>query len=265
VRVHAVSYATPAFARHQAIGVATARRAGLDTVRALGPGDLEPDFIARHEEVLSVPTGAGYWLWKPWIISQALAEVDPGDAVVYMDAGVHFAAAVDPLVALLERTGDVLLLSEGFREADYTKRDAFVLLGCDGPRWWDTPQRFASVVVVRSSPTARRLVEDWLRACEDPRVLTDAPNEMGEANLPGFVAHRHDQSVLSLLSKRAGIEVPDNDLVRLGLNDGEHVLNHPRTAVAPEQVVDHLHGRGWLTATEARSLSAGPAAATEDP
>jgi hypothetical protein len=48
-------------------------------------------------------------------------------------------------------------------------------------------------------PVDRRFVWTWLDYCADPRGLTDHPNELGPPDLPGFIEHRHDQSVLSVL------------------------------------------------------------------
>lgn len=52
-----------------------------------------------------------------------------------------------------------------------------------------------------------RFVEEWLRYCRDERILTDIPNESGYPNLTGFVDHRHDQSVLSLLAEKYHINL----------------------------------------------------------
>jgi hypothetical protein len=50
-------------------------------------------------------------------------------------------------------------------------------------------------------------VRDWLAyACED-ELITDSPNRLGLPNLPGFVDHRHDQSILSLLAAREALEL----------------------------------------------------------
>ena len=48
---------------------------------------------------------------------------------------------------------------------------------------------------------------EWLRHAQDERNLTDAPNQCGLPNYPGFVEHRHDQSILSLLGRREGVAV----------------------------------------------------------
>jgi hypothetical protein len=73
-------------------------------------------------------------------------------------------------------------------------------------RWH--PRQGSNRRLVRNTLANRRFVEMWLDACTDARVLTDAPNTCGQPNLPGFVEHRHDQSVLSVLFWRERDRLP---------------------------------------------------------
>jgi hypothetical protein len=47
-----------------------------------------------------------------------------------------------------------------------------------------------------------------MRYCRDPRVVSDQPNRCGLPNLPGFIAHRHDQSILTNLVVKHGLRCP---------------------------------------------------------
>ena len=44
-------------------------------------------------------------------------------------------------------------------------------------------------MVVRKTEAAVRFVRDWLHACQDPRMLTDMPNTLGEPEYSGFAKH----------------------------------------------------------------------------
>ena len=44
------------------------------------------------------------------------------------------------------------------------------------------------------------LLNEWLRYCRDPRIITDDPNMCGRPNFIEFKDHRHDQSILTILS-----------------------------------------------------------------
>jgi hypothetical protein len=199
-----VSYATRDYRANQWRNARTARRVGgLDEVWRLGPADLDPEFRRRNAEVLAAPRGAGYWLWKPYVVVRSLERLAPGDVLFYCDAASHFRSSAQPLIDLCLRQ-DVVPFELPYLERAWTKRDAFVLLGCDEPAFAETPQRLASFALFRKTSAACDLAARWLEAAQDPRILTDAPNVCGLPNHPGFVDHRHDQSIFSLLTKRAG-------------------------------------------------------------
>ena len=45
-------------------------------------------------------------------------------------------------------------------------------------------------------------MSEYLYYAQDKRIITDDPNELGYNNYEGFRDHRHDQSILSLLTKK---------------------------------------------------------------
>ena len=59
----------------------------FDTITEYGPDDLPTDFKDKFSEILSLPRGGGYWIWKPIIINKKLHEIDEDDILVYLDAG----------------------------------------------------------------------------------------------------------------------------------------------------------------------------------
>ena len=44
-------------------------------------------FYQTNKDILSKEKGLGYWLWKPYIIFEALKNVNENDIIVYIDAG----------------------------------------------------------------------------------------------------------------------------------------------------------------------------------
>ena len=61
-------------------------------------------------------------------------------------------------------------------------------------------------MVCRKSPEVEDFFQEVLSYAQDIRIISDNPNIMGKDNYPGFIDHRHDQSVISLISKKRGIE-----------------------------------------------------------
>ena len=171
---------------------------GVDAVFVWGRSDLSPDFRQRHRKILDHSRGAGYWLWKPYVIREGLRRAGDGDIVIYMDSGITIRRPLWPLIELTDRS-DLVLVQNLHANAPYVKRDCFVLTGTDTPACHQARQLDASVLLLKNTPANREFVETWLACCADERVLTDMPNECGLPNLFGFVEHRHDQAVLSVL------------------------------------------------------------------
>ena len=78
-------------------------------------------------------------------------------------------------------------------------------LGADSNEFTDTYQRLGGFSLWRKSPTTLNFASEWLRLACDPQLISDAPNRCGLPNYPEFVAHRHDQSIFSLLAKQHGL------------------------------------------------------------
>jgi hypothetical protein len=221
-----VNYANELFRQQQVRNSQSALTiGGFDRVCSFGPSDIDPEFAERNRHILEQPRGNGYWLWKPYFISRVLRTLDQGDCLFYCDAGAHFIAAFDPLIDVMRRDEQGLIVFElPYPECHWTKRDAFVLLDCDRPEYIESRQRLASFHLWRRTDLSLRLVQEWLELAQDERLSTDLSNQCGLANHPGFREHRHDQSLLSLLTKKYGLAAHRNPS---GTNRREQYPNSP--------------------------------------
>ena len=201
--LHFVCYAAgPAIHfRNQAALVASARRHGVAHIHALNAETVAHRFTSADESTLSLAEGAGYWLWKPRIILDALEHAAEGDLVIYADSGSDLRGPLNALVTVAEHRDGVLFWND-YPNTLHVKRDAFVLTGTDSPRFHHARQLDAAFLVFRNTPRVRAFVRLWFDHCADPRQLTDQPNACGLPDLPGFAQHRHDQSLLTLLYLR---------------------------------------------------------------
>ena len=181
---------------------------GFDHVRSFSRADLPRDWLARHSWVLKQKRGAGYWLWKPKMLSMVLDQSPEGSIVFYCDSGARWLAPIDPYLALLDGT-DVLAFTLEAVHTDlrWTKAEVRLALGLTDEQARE-PQRLGGHILLRNSPSSRALVGEWLRRCETDRWITDEPSSI--PNPPEFEAHRHDQSLWSILCKTRGVAtVPD--------------------------------------------------------
>ena len=201
---------------------ASAIHRGVSRVKSFGPKDLRgSEFFRRNEAILRQPKGAGYWLWKPYLIQRTLAEMKNDDVLIYSDAGIEILSDLSPLIELCRDVGAPLIFNNPAEPGDitpdgrnpnrvWTKRDCFVLMKRDHTRYHESEQVYASFNLWMKNESSLQLVNDWLTYCERPEILTDQPNTCGLPDLPGFRLHRHDQSVLSLLVEDAGIHLYRN-------------------------------------------------------
>ncbi len=188
----------------------------FDEIRAWDQGDLDPGFRRRHAERLQPGVrGYGYWIWKPEVILRTLDSMAEGDILLYADVGCHLNAdGRDRLLEYVERVKRSSLGFLGVRvqdvlDRDWTKGDLLDHLGVrDRKDITDTPSIAAGTLWIRKGPGMLAMLRSWQQVMEtDISLIDDSPSQA--PNLPGFREHRHDQAVLSILAKVAGVETLD--------------------------------------------------------
>lgn len=205
----AVNYADKKFQRAQKLNSRTARQWGADKVIEYGPGDIDASFRRRNQEILDAPRGGGYYLWKPYFYRKAYDALDEGDYLVYIDSGAVYVNRIQYLIDCMEHENVPLMIFSLERERiekGNTKRDAFVLTGCDEPKYTDTPQSIGGYFVCKKAPEVEAYLDEVLGYAQDIRIISDRPNVMGLPDYAEFTDHRHDQSVISLMSKKFGFK-----------------------------------------------------------
>ena len=173
---------------------------------------MDTEFGKKHKHILSSTIGAGYWLWKPYIICEALDnKIDDNDILIYHDAGrlrfdYSFNAQTSPRVIetinkFSESTRDALISYDSKTTIDdYTDSSCIYSLKGDDVKGCDMVT--AGFSMWKKTSRARELAGDWLDKC----VLDN--------NIKGPRAtHRHDQSVLSIVSH---LRYPDTLVSSIG-------------------------------------------------
>jgi hypothetical protein len=199
-----------------------------DRALIMNERDLQPAFRARYRRQLRRGTrGFGYWVWKPEVLRQVGQTCAEGDLLHYVDIGCHLhPPGRARLVEYFELAGRAesgmlafaLRLPEGHVASRWHGHPPLNLI----ERCWtkgdlldhfrvrhrtdviETPQVIATHFFIRWGPTARLLLDKWAAVwAHDFTLMDDTPSR--SANLPGFIEHRHDQSVFSILCKLAGV------------------------------------------------------------
>ena len=158
------------------------------------------DYYKKFSSVLDEKRGAGYWAWKPYIMYTAMENMHPGDSIVYLDATTKLLGNPVSFISELE-SGRVqtFAMRSAFDQKQYCKRDCFVLMGCDCTHYWNLSQLWAGMIYMTYTKFNMELLQEWMQCCVDRRIVTDDENVMGLPNLEGFIEHRHDQAILTLL------------------------------------------------------------------
>jgi hypothetical protein len=204
-----VSFATQEFKKQQICLSRSAITVGIDYVACWNEHRLRKEgFFVKHSNIFGHKIGFGCWLWKPYIINYELARMPDGAFLIYWDVGQRsyphrFEQSPQPLLVWCVENNDGILpgvyIPQYGPNKHWTKRDCFVAMNCDSPEYWDHPQVQATFSIWQKNTKTIEFINEWLNWCERPEVISDEPNRLGLPDFDGFVAHRHDQSVLTNL------------------------------------------------------------------
>jgi len=185
----------------------SAKQVGFDEVISYTINDISKSFIEKNKNIFIQTRGFAYWIWKPYFINKTLQKMNDGDLLVYSDSGSYYQSSVEPLIEKVKNDKHGVLSFElnGLFEKEYTKRDAYILMGLDEDKYSQTSQREATYIWLIKNSFTTDLISKYLEYAQNENIITDLPNTLGE-NYPEFKDHRHDQSIWSLLCKKYDIE-----------------------------------------------------------
>jgi hypothetical protein len=232
--VYLTSYATERFEIVRQELNASAKQFGISDNFSYSDKDLNgSEYYLRNKSILDEVCGAGYWAWKPYFILQAMEQLREGDILFYCDAGSLFIDSPAPLIDLCNANpkGMVLFDARPLTNRQFTKRDCFMHMNCDKSKYWDANMVIATILVLRKCSFALAFVEEWLNYCCDRAAITDDQNIYGRENLSGYLQHRWDQSILSILAAKHSLETFRNPTL------WGNFLKIPRFRVPDEPIV----------------------------
>ena len=183
---------------YQKINTKTAYKLGnADSVVEYHSKDIPTEYKEVHKDIFSYKLGAGLWLWKPYIIHDALQKVNDGDWLIYIDSGVTVIRDLHHLTRCAERNEqDIFTIEQPMLNRQFTKRECYVKLGIEDH---GENQAIALLIALRKTETSLRFVEEWLSLCEQEELLSPNHFNTNIEEWPDYYAHREDQSLLSIL------------------------------------------------------------------
>jgi hypothetical protein len=153
------------------------------------------------------PRGFGWFCWKPYVILDALSRAEDGDIVLYTDADTYPVANFSALFEECPRAGGVMLFAaQGCFNRQWVKRDCWITMGMDDPKWYDTQAGVARFMLFqKGAPLTDQFLREWQAYCLDLRCQTFEPSVLGP-ELEGFKEHRCEQAIMTLLALRHGLK-----------------------------------------------------------
>jgi len=179
----------------------------------------DTDFWSIHGDFISTnKRGYGYWLWKPYLLKKLLETINDGDVIVYADAGctmnVHGKSRLLEYIEMCKtHESGIVSFQLTHLERCFTKNDVSEYLGATQTDL-STSQFLATSFLIRKCKGTVDLVNKWYETCCIYRLIDDTPSIT--QNPPEFIENRHDQSIWSILRKRHGSVV---------LNDETYFIN----------------------------------------
>jgi len=176
---------------------------------AYGVGSA-PVVHARSENawLSSDPRGYGLWIWKPYIVLDAINQCDREDYVIYLDAGIAPVDDMRPWFDQLQRRAINFFAPVPPRPLRlWTKRDCFVYMKADAPEFHNAPVLSAGIQVYRNAPESREFLAELKSLMRNPLLLADPQHSGDTPEESSFIAHRHDQSILTLIAALRGCTV----------------------------------------------------------
>lgn len=178
----------------------------------------QTDFFKNNQQVFKYEKYAGYFLWKPFCIKTALDTLYT-DRVLYCDSNLRFKdfpKFEEVFYEQIAKEGVFFVKHRNFINKDWTKRDAFFLMTSDDMSVWSAHQVWSVILGFDRSEKSKSILDEYLFYCRNPYIVTELPNACGLENLPGFKEHRWEQSVISILAVKYGIQgVWDTDMIKL--------------------------------------------------
>lgn len=126
-----------------------------------------------------------------------------GDILLYSDVGCEFNIngknRLEEYLEIVKNSeSGILTFYLTLPEYSWTKNDLFKSLNCSN-EIKNSNQNIATVFFIKKCSNSVEFLRKWYETCCNYHLINDSPSI--SSNHPDFQEHRHDQSVLSCLSK----------------------------------------------------------------
>ena len=198
-----------------------------DEIIIFDENNLDENFKFNFQKQLKKGVrGYGYWCWKPQVILQALNMMEDGDILQYTDTGCHLNSKglrrLNDYFSYANNSSTGILAFQSKTPTNPLIFDSRKVLNLEDRKWikGDLLDYFqirndedilnsqtigAGIIFIKKCPLAISLINQWLNVIKhDFNLLNDSKSI--SPNLEGFVEHRHDQAIFSIICKLNNVE-----------------------------------------------------------
>ena len=203
INITLLTFATEKFENSQSMLQNIARGSGWNCL-SYNPSrllEIDPGFYSRPAS--NTERGFGLWTWKPMIILHELKKLKANEVLFYIDAGDLFLPNIVDVYQSQLASQPCLLFEGGGSIREYTKRSTLEAFGMDGFRNRNRRMIEAGVSFWKNNSESLDILTKWQESCQNFSLISDPA--LGESQFSNFIAHRHDQSILTLLALKLGL------------------------------------------------------------
>lgn len=199
-KVYVCNFADDGYAVQQKLNTSSAYEQGkADRVFEFHPEDLL-ELQNKYPKHFAIKRGYGLWFWKPFLILKSMEQMQNGDFLFYCDSGAVFIDDIHRLIPDFEKSGEAIMVFEQpLLDRCFTKSEAYKFLDCSD---YSGNQLLSGYILMKKNSESIAYMKQWLEAMGDLRVLSSEKYDEAIPNFKGFIAHREDQSVLTILCKK---------------------------------------------------------------
>ena len=210
---HFITYSDATFKRGKELLLNEARNLSMfDTVSGFSEDIMPKDINNILKNVLKCKKGGGFYAWKPVVLRLTLDSIANDDILVYADAGCTIPnnekskkrlSEYFDMVSDKEKDKPIIrfVLDDSCKEHKYTKTKIFEHFNvCGDENIVKSNQYVGGILILRKCEFTVNLINEWLNTLLNaPLLFTNFYNNYKKH--PEFIDNRHDQSILSILTK----------------------------------------------------------------
>jgi hypothetical protein len=207
--IHLITYSDDKYENAKKILYKEAKNTGwFDTITLYGPDDLDDQFKNKFKNILKMRRGAGYWIWKSYIIKKKLEEIAENDILIYLDAGCcinkNGENRFNQYIEMLNKSEEgIISFQMSHLEKVWTTKEIFKYFNIDlDSEIANSGQILGGIRIMKKCDKLIKLIELESKVYHDnPLLATDYYNFNQERY---FRENRHEQSVFSIIRKIHG-------------------------------------------------------------